>query len=627
MEPSSLLAISIANMIKQSFTSVFRDSVVATESWFQKVKLKSTTRDRYTSHILENVGTFPLFGTTKHASVESCYVRVAVSEDLERERYRPAAQIEAGLRRQRKGKHVTPKRQTKGVTLFEILEGTSKGVALLGGAGTGKTTILRQVSVELAKGKKLRGQRRLPIYLAIRDLAVRKQGIKDASVQFLKWLKIQETEKVFDSLLRSGDFAILIDGLDEVESRYQTQLLNEVEGLRARCPRAIFCISARPYTLSRSVSGFKKCETLPLDFQERLVFIRKWYKQVDEQKGKQLVQDCRGKPGLIDLGSNPLLLSIVCALYFNDLKIPQEPDELYDRMVEGLLGAWDVFRNIARNTVLRDLSVRRRVALTSWLSAAMFEKGHLVFDARDVERDGCIDRFARSSRSTPLDAVEVLHSLYSDFGLLVERAPRLFSFSHLTLQEYLTALFTVDNRRELDLLQSYRTSPGWFEVIRLVTRMLPRADEFIEFLTKETQLENPYEVNLLMVAWQAKPICDPHLSKKLIMNVVSRTVNAANKVPAQYENDEHTLFIKIQGFKGSVSKGLSLRGRKREVGLLNRKRRRIKKPVDILQNLAAIQRIIEAAGFNFSGLGVGNVEPFRSVIWMPSLESVHIEGF
>lgn len=44
-----------------------------------------------------------------------------------------------------------------------------------------------------------------------------------------------------------------------------------------------------------------------------------------------------------------------------------------------------------------------------------------------------------------LDGEAVLKAIEVQQGLLVERATETYSFSHLTLQEYLTAKYVVDN--------------------------------------------------------------------------------------------------------------------------------------------------------------------------------------
>lgn len=531
-------------IIMQSFAKVFEGLNVATEAQYQRLRLKTVTKERYADYVTRNVGVFPLFGTTQHASVETAYVRIALSDRLERERYRSASDIEAALRTQRAGRAADPAREASARTLLDVLGSGVAAVALVGNPGSGKTTSLRHVAVELAKGAHLQNRRLLPLFLSVRDLAVDARSVEESAVGFLEWLDVVEPRAAYRALLRGGDVAVLLDGVDEAEPSFQAKLLREISKLRADFPKVVICVSGRPHTLGAGLPGFQKWETLPLAWEERLSLVTTWYKAVDEAKGAKLLAECADNPGLLDLGTNPLLLSIVCALYYNDLKIPREPDELYARTVDGLLGAWDAFRNIARHTPLRDLSVRRRAIFVSWLAATMFDRNKLVFSARDVDDTRVLQRYAESTHAAPLDADAVLASLYNDFGILIERAPGLFSFSHLTFHEYLTAQYIVDNRRELEVIR-HRTNGVWREVLRLVAKMLPNANIYMAALTNGTDFTNAEDVKLLADAWRMAPVCSRDETYKAMKVVVTRWGQAVRPFRADYAIDGDRLIIKM----------------------------------------------------------------------------------
>jgi len=268
---------------------------------------------------------------------------------------------------------------------------------------------------------------------------LRAKGILDAAAEFLEWLEVPESRRVIERLLRSGSCMLLVDGLDETSEEHQRSVIREVLDLRAKYDESLICISSRPFSLSIGLVGFTKWETLPLSSEDRRAFVEKWFDSVDSEKGGRLLEQCKTRPEMLDLGSSPLLLSLVCALYYNDLDVPSDPDELYARSIEGLLGGWDAFRNIARQSILADLSIRRRVILLSWIAAILLENGKLVFSCDDVDQTECLVHAARALRIDPPPSEELLPSLFNDFGILVERSPGLYSFSHLTLHEYLVA--------------------------------------------------------------------------------------------------------------------------------------------------------------------------------------------
>jgi len=625
MDTKTILGLTSAvELIKQSFSRVFDGVNAAAEIGLQSWKLRSVSRDRFAEHVIRTVGYFPLFGTTKQASVESSYVRISLSPDLERDRYRSRDHIAAGMREQRRSEPVSGKRPPAGLTLSEAIERTDLGIALVGLPGSGKTTALRHLALDLAKGQSARQRRVLPIYLAVREMAVHGRGIIEAAQEFLSWLDVPQTKQVLENLLHSGDVALLVDGLDEVDRTYQIRLLDELGRLRTNFMNALVCVSARPHSLELGLSGFAKYETLPLALPERRELVKKWFSEVDPAKGQQLLTYCAQDPNLLELGSSPLMLSIVCALYYNDLKIPNEPDELYARVVEGLLGAWDAFRNIARHTILKDYSVRRRIMITSAIAAATFDQGKLVFTSADVDQLGVLRRFAESTRDSEIDATTLLGSLYNDFGILVERAPGLFSFSHLTLQEYLTAQYVVDNRRELELTRRV-SEEEWREVIRLVAKMLPTADDFLARITESVDVAKRPEAELLALVWKTKPICEPARVRKIMTALASRTVAVLKNIRATYGREGQGLIVNVHGlgddaFNGSYSK--AERQRRRE--LVEAKRHRAQRPIEAHRNLPYIVAALRSCSADLTEYGLGKVQPFDAIKLMSDFTYVRI---
>jgi predicted NACHT family NTPase len=82
-----------------------------------------------------------------------------------------------------------------------------------------------------------------------------------------------------------------------------------------------------------------------------------------------------------------------------------------------------------------------------------------------------------------------LKSIEAQHGLLVERAQKIYSFSHLTFQEYFTALKIVINcnsyppeQQTWQILISKITDKRWREVFLLVVEMLPSADFLLIFI-------------------------------------------------------------------------------------------------------------------------------------------------
>ncbi|MFN6154352.1 MAG: NACHT domain-containing protein, partial [Dolichospermum sp.] len=87
-----------------------------------------------------------------------------------------------------------------------------------------------------------------------------------------------------------------------------------------------------------------------------------------------------------------------------------------------------------------------------------------------------------------LDPGKILDAITIEQGILVERARDVFSFSHLTLQEYLTAQYIDDHRLIEKLVTEHLTDERWKEVFLLVAGVMRGgADDLLLLMEKEGQ--------------------------------------------------------------------------------------------------------------------------------------------
>ncbi|WP_319240218.1 NACHT domain-containing protein [uncultured Propionivibrio sp.] len=609
--------------IKKSFASVFEEINLSTEAWLNKTKLLTIGRDNYAEFIAAKIGRFPLFGTSREVSVGDVYTRVQISNDIESQRYKSRAQIEHRLRAHRTSVAERAKSDSSITPLDAINSGTN-GFALLGNPGSGKSTVFRHLAISAASGTLIRGRLRIPIFLAVREMASKSKSVAEAARTFFASLDFEAPDRLFEALARSGRLFLLLDGLDETTSHHRQALLDEIIELRAKHPSSCICISARPYSLSTGMQNFEKWETKPLEFSDRLIFIEKWFSGADDAKGKRLIEACSRTPAILDLGSSPLLLSIVCALYHNDLEIPQDPDELYDRALQGLLGQWDAFRCIARNTPIAELSISKRFVLVSEIAARLFSAGKIVFSVTEIEETKAVQAAYDRFRIECLESCELVNSLTNDFGLLIERSPGDFSFSHLTFQEFLTAKYVIANRTDIDLVSEYRKNPRWSEVVKLVAKMLPKPEPFIDALHAVSRLGNFTHAETLRAIWMMNPICSIEVRNKVMQTIATR-IAAATKhcgvIKIRIVNNELNIYSQrheeLSGFRS-----MYLRGLKRQIDDDDETKTAKSKSVWVNRSddakeiltvtLPVLLEILATSGISLSSLGVRSVRLFEA---------------
>jgi predicted NACHT family NTPase len=216
-------------------------------------------------------------------------------------------------------------------------------------------------------------------------------------------------------------------------------------------------------------------------------FARKWFQQQkDPIKAREFPKELRAFPGLQELATNPLLLTLLCLVFEEVGQFPANRSELYKEGVDVLLKRWDVRRNIQREEIYKQLSLQKKEDLLSQIAYKAFEKNDYFFKQEFVEEK--IQAYIRNlpsasseTKALQLDSEAVLNSIAAHHGLLVERARRVYSFSHLTFQEFFTARYFKEKAdKDFDDLLCHITDQRWREVFLLTVGMLQSADGLLQ---------------------------------------------------------------------------------------------------------------------------------------------------
>ena len=185
-----------------------------------------------------------------------------------------------------------------------------------------------------------------------------------------------------------------------------------------------------------------------------------------------------------ELVSTPILLNLICSVFQERLSFPDKRARLYQEGLDILLVRWDRSRGIDRDRVYNKLTLVDKIKLLSQIAAINFEQGNYFFETEQLlqiisDYLITISEAPRDQETLRLNSQGILRAIEVQHGLLIERAKGIYSFSHLTFQEYLTArkIISSPNSEELNQalkhLASHITNPQWREVILLTADMLP----------------------------------------------------------------------------------------------------------------------------------------------------------
>ena len=118
------------------------------------------------------------------------------------------------------------------------------------------------------------------------------------------------------------------------------------------------------------------------------------------------------------------------------------------------------------------------------IAAETFEKNDYFISQAELET--LITQYVKNvpphDISEVADGEAILKAIEAQHGIFVERAHGIYSFSHLTFQEYFTAKYIVDNAAQGTLKRLVREHCGesrWREVFLLTTSLLPDASDLL----------------------------------------------------------------------------------------------------------------------------------------------------
>jgi predicted NACHT family NTPase len=366
---------------------------------------------------------------------------------------------------------------------------------ILGRPGAGKTTFLKRLAIECLNGNFLPD--RLPIFVTLKEFAE-----TEGQPGILEFTGNDRT--ALTQILESGKALVLLDGLDEVMEKDHDRIIREIREFAERYSQNHIVITCRIAAREYIFQQFTEVEMADFDDKQIRSFADKWFKMQEKNPesttGEMFWNELESREPVKELAANPLLLTLLCLEFDNSSAFPQSRSELYDRALNVLLSKWDGQRRIQRGEeVYKGLSLKRKESLLGQLAMYTFERGDYFFKEKVATQQ--IEQYIRNlpgAKEDPaaleVDSRAVLKSIESRHGLLSERATGIYSFSHLTFQEYFTAKNILDlsnpveKEAALGKLIEYMGDKRWNEAFLLVVEGLDNADYLLILMKQRIDL-------------------------------------------------------------------------------------------------------------------------------------------
>jgi NACHT domain len=481
----------ITDILKDSAKEGLKESVDESKKrllgWFgEGMTLKAAEQAifsvsrKYVEKYQERHGILKVLGMRSPVNLESVYTAVCFL-DRDDQQFASIADLEAAFRQDR-GQRLR-QQSVKREPGLEVAN-AKQFLMVLGAPGAGKSTFLRKMGLEALKGKQKEFQHGcIPVFIELKRLEVGKDNkidLKQIIVNEFETCGFPDAQRFTDKALDEGKLLILLDGLDEVPNSFVNTAIQAIQDFVDRHAKNRYIASCRIAAYRSSFRRFSDVVMAEFEDDQIQQYICNWFQSPEDQPN-QTAKKCWAvlkqptNMGAKELAHSPLLLTFLCLVYDRSQNFPSNRSVLYRKALRILLEEWAAEKRLEnQRQIYEGLSVELEESLLSEIAAKGFAKDQLFFSQREI-----VDRiktFLASNLNAPkhLDGEKVLEAITVQQGILVERAEDAYSFSHLTLQEHLTAQYIVDNPENMrSLVEKHLINENWREVFLLIAGLLP----------------------------------------------------------------------------------------------------------------------------------------------------------
>jgi hypothetical protein len=253
-------------------------------------------------------------------------------------------------------------------------------------------------------------------------------------------------------------------------------VIEHIQNFSNKYKKNRFITSCRTAFYKSYFRNFTDVEISDFDDNQIKKFIQNWFSNEYDVKystANQFINLLFDKKheSTLELARTPLLLTFLCLSYDSSNQLPPNRSLLYRKALSILLERWAAEKRVHNDLIYQDFHADIEIEMLADVAYEMYKDDKIFFTKDELISsissfiDNTLNIGKRINCSKILEAIEV-HQ-----GLLVQRASDIYSFSHLTIQEYLTSHYFFSKSKISELVDMHLFNPKWREVFLLLSGM------------------------------------------------------------------------------------------------------------------------------------------------------------
>jgi hypothetical protein len=508
--------------------------------WEEYLETNAPTKHALTIYLQrysERYGQIRLLGMSEPMLLKEIYTDVQMVDPTFLRQWKSQEDLEKAFRRGSR-RNFLPKNVSRKDGME--LANETQFLNVLGQPGAGKSTFLRRIGLEalLPAEERTFNHCCVPVYVELKRSKAQRVSLPEIIRH--EFASFGFPTGFSDLALRHGKLLVLLDGLDEVPSDNLDNVIEDIREFVDTNSLNRFITSCRTAFYKTWFTRFT--DVVLADFNEEQIkaFLRNWFRSpMDrERKTDEKFWDMLNRPenhATLELAGRPLLLTFICLFHDETLSLPANRSDLYEGAFRILLEKWAAEKRIRNDPICHGLTTKWEILLLEQIAGPAFVENKIFFTENELTDE--IDHFLHKDLNAPdVEGRDVMEAIEIQQGLLVKRAQNVYSFSHLTLQEYLAARYFLNTGKTSELIEEHLFQHRWREVFLLIVGigradniLLRMADTISKFVERNNKISRLFK-------WVVKNYQVPQMNVRRAERLIARRAAASILVLALSSN-------------------------------------------------------------------------------------------